>query len=118
MDIEKVKEKMKFYIENYNDSMSELFKTVLSELEKKETLINTMQAEFERLEGIEDNTSMLKHELKQKDKIIDEMAGEIIRILYHCNGKVGKYKTPYVNESISKTRKNIKEYFTKKVEGK
>ena len=55
-------------------------------------------------------------ELEKKDKIIDEIAGEIIRILYYCDGKVGKYKTPYVEESISKTHENIKEYFINKVE--
>lgn len=88
----------------------------IEEIEKKDTLINTMQAEFERLEDLEDNTDMLKLQLQKKDKIIDEIAGEIIRILYYCDGKVGKYKTPYVEESISKTHENIKEYFINKVE--
>lgn len=33
--------------------------TVLNLLEKKDTLIHTMQSEFERLEDLEDNTDML-----------------------------------------------------------
>lgn len=42
MDIEKAKKLMKFYIENYNDTMYELFKIVLLELEKKDKVINEM----------------------------------------------------------------------------
>ena len=42
-------------------------KTVLNLLEKKDTLIHTMQSEFERLEDLEDNTDMLKMELEKKD---------------------------------------------------
>lgn len=41
--------------------------TVLNLLEKKDTLIHTMQSEFERLEDLEDNTDMLKMELEKKD---------------------------------------------------
>ena len=40
---------------------------VLNLLEKKDTLIHTMQSEFERLEDLEDNTDMLKMELEKKD---------------------------------------------------
>lgn len=43
---------------------------VLNLLEKKDTLIHTMQSEFERLEDLEDNTDMLKMELEKKDKEI------------------------------------------------
>ena len=43
------------------------FLTVLNLLEKKDTLIHTMQSEFERLEDLEDNTDMLKMELEKKD---------------------------------------------------
>lgn len=39
--------------------------------------VETMQKEFDRLEGIEDNTSMLKYELNEKDKIIDLIADEL-----------------------------------------
>ena len=46
------------------------FLTVLNLLEKKDTLIHTMQSEFERLEDLEDNTDMLKMELEKKDKEI------------------------------------------------
>lgn len=64
------------------------------------------------------NLHIILNLIEKQYKMIDEMAGEIIRILYHCNGKVGSYKTPYVEESISKTKENIKEYFKKKVEDK
>lgn len=74
------------------------------ELDKKQTLINTMQAEFERLENLEDNTDMLKEELKKKDKIIDEMATEIFYKLADDHFKYG-----YSEEEV-------KQYFEKKVE--
>ena len=51
------------------------------EVEAVETLINyveTMHSELDRLEGIEDNTAMLKMELEKKDKVIDEMAKDIL----------------------------------------
>ena len=41
-----------------------------TELNKKDTLINTMKAEYERLEDLEDNTDMLKEELKKKNSKI------------------------------------------------
>ena len=56
----------------------EAVETVLNLIEKQQTTINTMQAEFERLEDLEDNTDMLKMELKKKDKIIDLMANFIL----------------------------------------
>jgi len=98
------------------------------ELEKKETLINTMQAEFERLEGIEDNTSMLKYELAKKDKIIDEMADKISSIMTGVTAIQNQFEEEYCEfiksdkDCCWKTGKEckdcIKEYFTKKVEGK
>ena len=49
------------------DFFFEFAETVLNLLEKKDTLIDTMQSEFERLEDLEDNTDMLKMELEKKD---------------------------------------------------
>lgn len=77
------------------------------ELENKDTIINTMQAEFERLEDLEDNTDMLKMELEKKDKIIDLMA----KWLYEDDTSFGYGKLKEVN-----TQEKIKEYFKKKVE--
>ena len=45
------------------------------DLEAIETLLNyieIMHKEFDRLEGIEDNTAMLKYELEKKDTVINE----------------------------------------------
>lgn len=47
-----------------------------AEIEKKDTLIHTMQAEFERLEDLEDNTDILKMELKKKNNTIEELKKE------------------------------------------
>ena len=58
---------------NYCDgskNVAQAIETVLNLLEKKDTLIHTMQAEFERLEDLEDNTDMLKIDLEKKDKEI------------------------------------------------
>ena len=94
--------------------------------------IETMQSEFDRLEGIEDNTAMLKKELEEskketqgiyddyqdlgkeyyklqcelekKDKVIDEMAEYIIELI--------KYNNP----EEERNKEEIKEYFYKKVQ--
>lgn len=70
-------------IDLYNETEIALNNRIMdleAEIEKKDTLINTMQAEFERLENLEDNTDMLKEELKKKDKIIDNSINEIEKI--------------------------------------
>ena len=77
------------------------------ELGKKNILIDTMQAEFERLEDLEDNTDMLKMELEKKNKIIDLMA----KWLYEDDTSFGYGKLKEVN-----TQEKIKEYFIRKVE--
>lgn len=46
------------------------------EIREKDTLIHTMQAEFERLEDLEDNTDILKMELKKKNNTIEELKKE------------------------------------------
>jgi len=53
-----------------DESDKEHWETILNLIQKQETLISTMQAEFERLENLEDNTDMLKMELKKKDSKI------------------------------------------------
>ena len=60
-------------IETFAITKLEIVETILAELEKKNTIINTMQAEFERLEDLEDNTDMLKMELEKKNKYIKEL---------------------------------------------
>ena len=50
------------------------------ELKKKEEYIHTMQAEFDRLEGIEDNTAMLKYEKEQLEKSLCEHDEIIARL--------------------------------------
>lgn len=78
--------------------------------------IETMQSEFDRLEGIEDNTAMLKYELEKKDKAIDEMAEYIVPLdidedickdIEHC--------TDENNNTYKLCKDCIKEYFYKKV---
>lgn len=52
------------------DKYTKAFETVLKALENKDYLIHTMEAEFNRLEELEDNTDMLKMELEKKDNKI------------------------------------------------
>lgn len=96
----------------------EALEKVLAELEKKDTIINTMQAEFERLEDLEDNTDMLKMELKKKDKIINEMSNHIATTDSNlCEYLDMTTKCKYYAGENKKTCDNcIKEYFKKKVE--
>ena len=89
--------------------------------------IKIMHKEFDRLEGIEDNTSMLKQELietkehnrqlalelKKKNKVIDEMAE------YITNLDVDEDICKNIEHCASDKklcRDCIKEYFYKKVE--
>ena len=59
------------------DTMTHNEEVLMEELDKKTSLINTMQAEFDRLEDLEDDTDMLKFELKKKNKMIDLMAEDL-----------------------------------------
>lgn len=61
----------------YMKNIDNEIQIVLNLLEKKDALINTMQAEFKRLENLEDNTDMLKLELEKKDKQINDKKGTI-----------------------------------------
>lgn len=87
--------------------------TVLNLLEKKDALINTMQAEFERLENLEDNTDMLKLELEKKDKIINEMAP---RVYLLKEEREEMKKDIYNNVNHKGFADFVKRYFERKVE--
>lgn len=145
-EIEKLKDKNKDLLRKLRNRVKEVkkltkyslykkeFSRLNKEIEKKETLINTMQEEFERLENLEDNTDMLKIELidlkskyeqnlsmckhlrdenNKKDKIINE----ILQDLMICGGldfiDIGKS-----NGSFQEDKRKLKQYFEKKVEGK
>ena len=104
------------YMENINEVINILL-----------IYVDTMHKEFDRLEGIEDNTSMLKQELietkehnrqlalelKKKNKVIDEMAE------YITNLDVDEDICKNIEHCASDKklcRDCIKEYFYKKVE--
>lgn len=94
--------KLHFAIDNLD---LEAIKTLLEYVE-------TMQKEFDRLEGIEDNTAMLKYELEKKDKVIDKMAAVLTRYMSTIDNK------PYDLSLGANTRKmtleEVKEYFYKR----
>ena len=79
------------------------------ELKKKEEWIHTMQAEFDRLEGLEDNTAMLKYEKEQLERSLCNH-DEIIARLEEENTKL-KDK---IKKESNKMRKFEK---VKRVEG-
>jgi len=86
--IKTLKDSQNTYIENTKVKKVELStdeaKVVLNLIEKQQKElepikklnipVETLVSEFNRLEGLEDNTEMLKSELEKKDKIIDKMA--------------------------------------------
>ena len=77
--------------------------------------IETMQKEFDRLEGIEDNTAMLKMELKEKEKVIDKMAEYISNLDIDediCKNNITQPEL--CNEEGTNCRHCIKEYFYKR----
>ena len=84
--------------------------------------IEMMHSELDRLEGIEDNTSMLKQELEETKedlllayKVIDEMAEYISHLDIDediCMKNIAN--TELCNEEYSLCKKCIKEYFYKK----
>ena len=98
---------------------------VVPRWEAIETLLNyidIMHKEFDRLEGIEDNTAMLKYELQQKDKVIDEMADKLhkLALYYDDEGTYCELRHEECDElnnvkDIHKHCTNcIKQYFVKK----
>lgn len=110
MDIEKAKEAYETLKRNNQvvanidkDFFLNFAETVLNELEYKQDDINVLQAQRD---SVENQLRQAKVELEKKDKIIDEMAKYIVNLI--------KYNNP---EEIREV-KEIKQYFTKKVEDK
>ena len=54
--------------------------------------IETMQSEFDRLEGIEDNTAMLKMELEKKEAEIDKLRNTNKDLLKKLRNRVKEVK--------------------------
>lgn len=128
------------YIVDEANKVNNAIETVLNLLEKKDTLIHTMQSEFERLEDLEDNTDMLKIELEKKDIDIieakeanrqlsvelqkkDKIINELEDIFY--NYQLCEYeltdctyrKCEYIaDDEIPPCKECIKQYFERKVE--
>ena len=98
------------------DFFFEFAETVLNLLEKKDTLINTMQSEFERLENLEDNTDMLKMELEKKNKIINEMAQYLASIDFdeHCVEVPGICISCPKEDDLDGYMQCIKQYFERR----
>lgn len=129
--------RLKFAITNED---LEAIETALNLLEKKDTLIHTMQSEFERLEDLEDNTDMLKMELEKKDidiieakeanrqlsvelqkkdKIIDLIAGELANYKHEeiiCMEVDCKHIELQNEGKCIGDKECIKEYYERKVE--
>ena len=81
--------------------------------------IDIMHKEFDRLEGIEDNTAMLKYELEQKDKIIDLIADELRYQRGMGQDDIFCYDMCENDEGVvvcdrKNCKENIKEYFYKR----
>jgi len=67
-------------------------------------------------QNVENLITKLQEENEKKDKVIDEIIGEIIRIIYYYeNYKKCDFEYE-ITESISETQKNVKQYFYAKVE--
>lgn len=141
MQIEEAKEIMNNFIK---DTPKMPYECLMNkEVEAVETLLNyvdTMHKEFERLEGIEDNTAMLKKELEGKDQIIEQLKSinkfqsrditEAVNYTFELNkelekaeeviNEMAKYiKEPYQIIAFGSRKQKIeiiKEYFYKKVE--
>ena len=110
IDIDKHIRNLKEYIrddviiEKDGSDFANFCKCHIEDIQAVLNYINIMHEEFDRLEGIEDNTIMLKHKLEEQSKVIDEMAKYIIELI--------KYNNPEEERNIEE----VKEYFYKKVE--
>lgn len=115
--------------EYYKDKIEQLelsiklLKTVLNLLEKKDTLIHTMQSEFERLEDLEDNADMLKMELEKKDIDIIEANRQLSvelqkkdKIINLIAKELVKAHEWFYSEFDNYTKEDFIKYFEKKVE--
>lgn len=92
---------------------------VLNLLEKKDTLIHTMQSEFERLEDLEDNTDMLKMELEKKDIDIIEAkeANRQLSIELQKKDKIIDLIKEYAQQEIDFATEDIEDYIDDDREG-
>lgn len=81
------------------------------QLKKLNIPIETLVSEFNRLEDLEDNTEMLKSELKKKDKIIDKMA----ELIEECRSN-DCIESEEIDISEIAGEKNIIDYFTNLVQ--
>jgi septal ring factor EnvC (AmiA/AmiB activator) len=93
--------------------------TVLNELDKKDNYIETMHSELDRLEGIEDNTSMLKQELKEQKEANKELNKALIHFKAVINEMAEKLVEAhgwFYSEFDNYTKEDWKEYFSKKVQ--
>ena len=78
--------------------------------------IETMQSEFDRLEGIEDNAAMLKKELEEQTESNKELNKVLIHFKAVINEMAGALLVRQVIFKEGASREDIKEYFSKKVE--
>lgn len=88
-----------------------------AEIEKKDTIINTMQAEFERLENLEDNTDMLKLELQNKEKECQKYHDTMMELIAEKNEKnliIVEIAKAWKQDDIRGVNEII-QYFTNKV---
>ena len=84
--------------------------------------LDTVYAEFDRLETLEDNTAMLKQKLKEKDEIIDMMATVIDNGEEGCIGLVSYCtRLSHLNDNYCSMRNCtdcVIEYFEKQIQNK
>lgn len=85
---------------------------IITEIEKKDTLINTIQAEFERLENLEDDTDMLKAELKKRDGIVKNIIARLENDIKRITETKAK-KSEGLNYLDDYTRNRLQAYKTK-----
>lgn len=100
-----------------NEIYVKSIKSHKSEIEKKDTLINTMQAEFERLENLEDNTDMLKLELQNKEKECQKYHDTMMELIAEKNEKnliIVEIAKAWKQDDIRGVHEII-QYFTNKV---
>ena len=117
MDIEQCKEtyemlkKGKQFIANIDKDFFLKFAEILfNELENKQDDINILQAQRDSMEY---QFKQAKAELEKKDKVINEMAKHI-----HLSGDYECLNKECEDDGNIDCEECIKEYFTKKVEGK
>ena len=92
------KERIKHLIERCNECKlnacitCDITWSEVQAIDKLYTLFNTMEAEFNRLEELEDNTDMLKMELEKKNKIINLMAEQLTTPIHSKEWVIDYYK--------------------------